>query len=94
MVYAICLLLVVYGILGFSFATLLAIYQTSIDENLIVDEGGSFLFVSICWPVICFLVCYLSVGQLIALVISKLFSLTPGQYILRILDSWVSWLRR
>jgi hypothetical protein len=92
MIYAI-LILVAYGILGFSFATLLTICRTCIDDCIFIEHGGDFLFVSVCWPVVFIILSYVSVMLLIIQIILKLRDKAIGRYILRILDSWVSWLR-
>jgi hypothetical protein len=87
------LILVAYGILGFSFSTLLAICQTRIDGYIIVEDGADFLFVGLWWPVGAVILSCLSVVQLTITGILKLKILALGRYILRFLDSWVSWLR-
>jgi hypothetical protein len=84
---------VVYGFLGFSFATLLAICHTRINNYWLVEDGSDFLFVSLWWPVVFVGVGCLSVMQLTITAVFRLKNWSLGRYVLRILDTWVSWVK-
>jgi hypothetical protein len=86
-------ILFVYGGLGFTFATLLAVCKTKIDGCWIVENGADFLFVSLWWPIAFVVLGFLSVVQLTIKLVFGLKNGAIGRYILRVLDSWVAWLR-
>jgi hypothetical protein len=86
-------LLIAYVLLGFCFSTLLTVCRTCVDNCLIVEDGTDFLFVVLWWPFILATLSYIYVVLFAVTSVLKFKNFVLGRYIVRVLDSWVSWLR-